>query len=350
MPNEAVDTLVGQTEDSADSLITYEMLQIPKIKPRPSFDYDINPTGRVQSPLTGLWISEDAASSRPIVVVLNNMFRALPMSGVSQADIMYEVLSEGDITRMLGVFQDLTTERLGTVRSTRMYFTDIALDYDAILVHHGGSVEGYAAIRNNGVTNIDGMSSWNAFFRDQDRARSAGLEHSSYTSISGITAEIERRNIRTENEIELERFEFYNRLTAPPDSETVTKITIPFSANYRSTFEFDRGWGVYHVTDGRGSERIDEETDTQLSFANIIVMFTDVRLIPGDRDGKRTVRMTGEGTGILYTNGTASPILWSRTTNKSQTKWTDTDGNTLILNRGKTYIGIVDTTCKIITE
>ena len=73
-------------------------------------------------------------------VMLNNLKDAMPQLGVSKADIIYEIPAEGGVTRMIGVFQSLEgVETLGSIRSTRPYYLEVALGHDAILVHAGAS-------------------------------------------------------------------------------------------------------------------------------------------------------------------------------------------------------------------
>jgi hypothetical protein len=89
--------------------------------------------------LTGLPIYEGYADRRPIAVVVNNIFAAHPQSGISSADVIYEVLTEGNITRLIALFQTEIPDKIGPVRSTRNYFAGRAMNHDAIFVHHGGT-------------------------------------------------------------------------------------------------------------------------------------------------------------------------------------------------------------------
>ena len=138
-------------------------------------------TGLAMNPLTGHYIDEDLAWRRPLAVVINNINQALPQSGIAQADVIYEVLAEGGVTRLVAIYKEMDAEKIGPVRSTRHYFLDFALNHDAVLVHHGGSPQGYAAISNMGAANLDGMHIVRAFFRDPARAAIPRMiEHSSF--------------------------------------------------------------------------------------------------------------------------------------------------------------------------
>ena len=88
--------------------------------------------------------------------MFNNLKKALPQIGVGRADVIYEIVAEGGITRMMGVFQDLEgVGELGSVRSARDYYVNLALGHDAIYIHAGGSPQAYEAFNSWGVTHID---------------------------------------------------------------------------------------------------------------------------------------------------------------------------------------------------
>ena len=94
------------------------------------------------NPLTGEPL-DAPYTARPYSVMINNMISALPQHGVSQADMVYEVLAEGGITRCFALFTDIqSVEKLGSIRSARPYYVDLAYSYDSIYVHAGGSEDG----------------------------------------------------------------------------------------------------------------------------------------------------------------------------------------------------------------
>ena len=91
--------------------------------------------------LTGLPIDEEYVNKRPIRVMINNLEGAQPLLGVSDADLIYECPVEGGITRLLAIFKNPKgIQKIGSVRSARPYFINIAQGLDAIYMHIGGSV------------------------------------------------------------------------------------------------------------------------------------------------------------------------------------------------------------------
>src|SRR5690554_1721824 len=104
-------------------------------KPSPS----PTPDPALRNPLTGEYtLDPDRVGVRPAAVMFSNIAEALPQVGVGQADLIYETVVEAGITRMMALFADpATLPEMGSIRSTRHPYVDLALGHDAVLVHFG---------------------------------------------------------------------------------------------------------------------------------------------------------------------------------------------------------------------
>lgn len=290
------------------------------------------------SHLTGHYISIDAYNRRPFAVVFNNETRALPQSGLMQADIIYEVLAEGATTRIVAIFQSTEAERIGPIRSTRHYFSDFAMNHDAVLIHHGGSPQAYTSIRNLGLDHVDGMRyDGTVFWRDPVRRAERGLENSSYTSTENILAHAEDADIRLDISEEFAMFSFFEEPTTPSGAEASTFISVPFVASNVAEFRFCEDTNLYYKYKF-GNPQLDEETGEQLSVTNILVQITTITGIPGDTEGRRNVTLVGSGEGYLITNGSHIPIRWEKESREAPTQWFFEDGSPLTINIGRTWI------------
>lgn len=135
------------------------------------------------NPLTGLPIEEGRENSRPVAVMINNIKKAQPLLGVQDADLLYECLVEGGITRILAVYQDpQDIPVIGSVRSARPYYIHLASSLDAIYVHVGGSTQARNLLKKDLVTDYDLGSMEQYMWRDPDRRAEMGYEHSAVTS------------------------------------------------------------------------------------------------------------------------------------------------------------------------
>ena len=334
-------------DDTASVSIEYAAPPTPLVTPDPipaptsEPDTTSPPQGMAISLLTGMYIREEAAARRPFAVVYNNESRALPQAGLMQADIIYEVLAEGVTTRLVAIFQDFDAEMIGPVRSTRHYFTYFALDHGAIMAHHGGSPMGYAAIRNRSIPAVDGMRyDGTVFWRDSERRRTRGMEHSSFTSAENLLNIAEELNFNMNAESFLGMFEFFDEPTALRSGSSALSVEVPFWGNNITRFEFDPESGLYYKYIF-GNPHMDVNIDGQITVANVIIQITNISHIPGDAEGRRNVELVGSGHGFLATGGTYSRIYWQKDSPEAPTRWYDAGRNPLTVNRGRTWISVI---------
>lgn len=300
------------------------------------------PEGPV-NPLTGLPMEEERLNDRPIAVMLNNLKQAMPQLGVSQADIIYEVLAEGGITRMLGLYQSVEDVGLiGSVRSARTYYLELALGHDAIYLHAGGSPDAYDKIKAWGVTALDcvnGPYEGSLFWRDADRIKKNGMVHSVVTSGETILELFPTYGFRLEHEdgyfYEME----FAQDGTPADGQQAEKITVPFSSYKTGVFIYDPASGKYLVEE-YGSAYIDGNTGEQVSVTNVLVLKTACKVIPGDDAGRITVDLTS-GEGWFACGGKIVPIHWSKDGVNSQLIYTTESGEPLTLGVGTSYVNII---------
>ncbi|MCL2360962.1 MAG: DUF3048 domain-containing protein [Defluviitaleaceae bacterium] len=309
------------------------------------------------SRLTGLPIYEEYQYRRPLAAVINNSTRALPQSGIGSADIIYEVLAEGDVTRLVGIFQSYIPEKIGPMRSARDYFVDFAFNHDALFIHHGASPGGYSRISTLRITNLDGMAlEGTVFWRDRTypywavNTGTRPLEHSSYTGYERLFNHIENRGIRDYWHDSPDNFGFNFSFFPPPfESEggQAYVVTIPYSALYFRRFVFDHDTGLY-MSENRQGEHMDAVTEEQVSVRNILIQFTPMRVIDGV--GRRTVDTVGSGDGYLIHGGRYQPVRWARDSHTDPTRWYFPDGTPLVMHPGRVWVCVFQSTGNVVFE
>ena len=303
-----------------------------------------DPSGKVNV-LTGLPIAEEEADQRPVAVMLNNIKVALPQYGVSKADLIYEVVAEGGITRMLGVFQSVDgVGQIGSVRSTRLYYLDLVQGLDAILFHAGGSEEAYRAISSRGITALDcvrGPYMNSVFWRDKDRIKSAGYEHSVFTSGENIQTVLDTLDVRKTHEDGYEYPIQFAEDGTPKDGTPAKEISVKFSNYKTGLFTYDAGSRNYLVSE-YGKPYVDGETDQQVEVKNVLVLYTKISKISGDDAGRLKVTLTGSGSGLYACNGQVQEIVWTKNSADSPFVYTYQDGTAVTFEKGNSYINIVD--------
>lgn len=295
-----------------------------------------------EKPKPTLKIVDESSYTRPIAVMINNHNQARPYhSGLQDAYIVYEAIVEGGITRMMAVFKDQTTARIGSVRSSRHYFLDYALENDAIYVHFGWSPQAENDIRSLGVNNINGLYD-NAFWRDYNLP--VNYEHKAVTSIEKINEVINQKGYRKEynsknvqDELSLKYSIDEIHINESEDSVVANNVSIPYSYYMTSSYTYD-ATNNHYLRYANGVAHKDYITGEQYHFKNIIIEKVENYTI--DSYGRQSLNNIGTGTGYFITNGYARPITWEKASRSSKTVFKYLDGTPVIVNDGNTFIQI----------
>lgn len=305
------------------------------------------PEAEPVNPLTGLSTEEAAAAARPVAVILNNLSAALPQQGNGDADIIYEVVAEGGITRMLGLYQSLTdVGAIGSVRSARPYFVELALGHDALLLHAGASNDGYVAMRDWAVDHLDGVNgvysypSTGLFWRDRDRVEGKhyAAEHSLVTTGEAVRAVLEHSSFRLVHEEDYAPALAFTEDGTPANGEDAGVIAVSFSGVKTGVFRYDADSGLYLAEQGK-TPYIDGNTGAQIAVTNVLVLRTDIT-DSGDSYGHMGVTLSG-GEGWFACGGKIVPIAWQKDGPAAPLIYALEDGSPLLLGRGKSYVNIV---------
>ena len=313
------------------------------------------PTPQFRNPLTGLPTDIDLSGQKPVAVMLNNLKQALPQQGNGQADILYEVLAEGGITRMMAVYQDPSTlDTVGAVRSARLYYWQLAQGHDAVYIHAGGSPEFYSARRSQGATTVDGVNGYYSsaeaglFWRDRERV--AGhhydYEHSLVTSGQAISTVLTRDGLLGPHSQDYSYEMTFVEDATPTGGQSAQVITVPFS-NYKTwVFRYDAGDGLY-LAEEYGQPYLDGNDGSQVAVTNLLILQATCTVV--DSGGRLEVDLSS-GSGWYACGGRIIPITWRKGAAQEQLRYYTQDGQPLALQTGKSYVCIIPTTREITVE
>ncbi len=320
-----------------------EETPVPSLNPEPTpYDGPVNP-------LTGEPIGAEWVNRRPVAIMLNNLREALPQQGQSEADILYEVLAEGGITRMLGVYQSVEgVGKIGSIRSSRPYYLELALGHDAIYIHAGGSEDAYAKIKQWGVDALDGVrgpymsntDNGNLMWRDSVRRQSYSLEHTVVTTGEAIIGRFAGyTSLRQEHEEGYVYEMAFAEDGTPADGVAAEQITVPFSNYKTGVFTYDAATGRYLVEE-YGKPYVDGNTDEQVGVTNVVVVKTACRNT-GDKYAHITVDLSSGGEGYFACGGKLVEITWTKSAPDGQLRYYTLDGQPVVFGVGTTYVNIV---------
>lgn len=298
--------------------------------------------------LTGLSASKADYYKRPVAIMINNIKKSCPQIGISQADVIYECLVEGGMTRLLMFMINYeNASEIGSVRSSREYYLDFAANHNAIFIHAGGSNTAYEEIRDRKINNLDGVNMYipDMFYRDEWRKVNMGYEHSLMTTGPKITAGIKYKKYSTEiKDTFIPSFNFVdynggkNEMTGGNEAR---HVIITYNNSHFPQYIYISKTGTYKRYQFNGIAHMDGANDTQLEFTNVLILNLQ-HYYTGNSYGHVNVDSVGTGKGYYVSGGKYIQITWTKKSKDTPMILTNTDGSLLMMNCGKTFVNIVN--------
>lgn len=294
------------------------------------------------NPLTGY--KKDSSypeGQRPAAVMVNNLYDALPQSGISSADIIYEMVTEGGITRLMAVFTDYKTMPLtGPVRSARDQFIQLMLPLNALYVHIGTSTYASEMLNYYSYQDIDGIYlGSSAFYFDSERAKSKASEHCWYTNWEMLSAGLAKISLSDQGSLaSVFHFTDPDGAKIMPEGGEAKNVSFRFSGYVDAAFTYNEAAGQYLKSEF-GIPQMDVASNSQLAFNNLFILGTNVTFKP---DGFCTDFDFSSGTGYYFTEGKYEKIKWKKGEPTDPLVLTTTSGKELTVNCGKSYVAFVD--------
>lgn len=292
------------------------------------------------NPLTGIKnLTEKNKNYRPVAIMVNNIALAQRVqTGLNAADIIYETEVEGGITRLMAVYKDFgSAGQIGSVRSARYPYVDLALGHDAVYLHCGQDPN-YCAPHLKDIDDISVDTGTPGAKRIKNGLSS---EHTLYVFGNEIWKTITskfRSDVTSQN---------WQNFADEDEKITLTgggadKVEIPFPV-LKTVFEYDSETGLY-TRFSKNTEMKDYVTNESVKVKNIFILMTNISTYP---DGKhRRVALEG-GNGYYIVNGTYTPIKWKKGNANSPIRITNEDGSEIKINAGRSWVCIPNTaTCR----
>ena len=293
--------------------------------------------------LTGLpFDAGQDKAARPVAVMINNAKIALPQYGLEAADIIYEAVTEGGITRLMALYSDINDiDRAGPVRSARTQFVQMMLPLNAIYVHIGSSTTAEAMLNNYSYQDIDGIYLGSlAFSYDSELAKTKASEHCWFTDKELIKAGIDKNDIKTKNSF-YPAFDFveYGREKRVLEGETANTISYEYSDYADVSFTYNAETDRY-LKSAFGTPHMDAGTGNQLAFDNVFLLLAEVGI--EEQNGILPDFDYSVGSGYYFCGGRYEEITWKKGEPENPLLIYNDAGEILKVNTGKTYIGILD--------
>lgn len=306
---------------------------VTKSEPKPP-----TPT-TVASTMTGLQVDPSVNERTVTGVMVENSELARPQSGIDQADVIFEAVAEGGITRFLLLFQDGQPQYIGPVRSVRPYYISWAMGFDAAIAHAGGSPDALAAMRNLNVKDLDQFANGSYYTRISSRY----APHNLYTSMGQL------------NDIEISRgygkatyTPLLRRAETPSKTPNARSIDMTISSSvFNVHYDYDPGTNSYKRSQaGAPHMVVDKDGNQKQLLPKVVVALVMTQGIAAD-DLHTAYGVLGAGHVYIFQDGNVAEGTWYKANNTTQLTFKDANGNPIALNPGQTWFTVVNDTSKV---
>ena len=322
-----------------------------------------------ECPLNGQYFTKQEkdiwSKRRPLAVMIENHQEARPQSGISNADVVYESVAEGGITRFMSVFYCGAAAPLtiAPVRSARTYFLPWVLEYDALYNHVGGAgncddptvdnrAKALCQIEQYGIKDMDQFGiSFPTCYRNYDRLdHPVATEHTMVCfsdKLFALAAERGWTNVDAKGVSWDKNFVPWKFKDDAKTADRGTAFSASFvawkgyEADYGVKWDYDPATNTYKRSNG-GKPHLDLETKQQLTAKVVVILFAQ-ETGPVDEHLHLLYANIGTGNALVFQDGKVTKGTWNKATKTSRTIFKDVNGKEIQLNRGQIWIEMLPT-------
>jgi len=276
-----------------------------------------------------------ASTVRPVAIMIGNSpDEVIHQTGLNKADIIYEANVEYPFTRLLAIFNNNDEVIVGPVRSSRYYFSRLAIEWSAIFAHCGGR-----SLKNEGIVNLDQMYYSSPYWRDKNIGGWINL----FTKTQNIREK--SRKIGFQEKVNLDN-NLLNLRTLNLSGGDISKISIKYNQKYTISYEYKDDTNTYSRYINSKLHQ-DSKTFEPVTVSNIIIQYVPVKKISDDKDGRLDVEVIGEGIAKIFYGGNYYLTKWVKKSKDHSTVYYDNQGKVINLNQGNIWIHLVPEETKV---
>lgn len=285
------------------------------------------------SPISGL--ACENYNRRPLAVVLSEDSVTRPLSGISEADLVFEMpVITGGITRMVAVYVCNSPSEVGSLRSARHDFIPLTMGLDAILAHWGGSHFAQDQLANGVMDHIDALTNpYDAFYRKSGTPQ----PHNGFTTVERLLTSAGKLGYRLED-----NFDGYSHIPESYNHGIMDKtLKINYAYPYSVEYKYDAQTNNY-VRWRSGKLEIDKNINQSVKAKNVIVMRAISRQIEGPY--YNDLEIEGSGECQVFQNGVVVSCHWQKDKNNLASKlyFFDENNREVPFVSGQIWIEIVE--------
>jgi len=321
----------------------------------------------LESPTNGAWIPEDKFAERKnnkiLTVMIENLAGsngARPQAGLQDADIVYETLAEGDITRFMAVFwnnhtddtSSITTDKVMPVRSARKYYIDWLMEYNDPLYMHIGQAESeieatnaLGALARYGIKDVSGAG--NSFDRDHTCEITKSQEHCAFSDTKTLWDIGKQKGWTGLGDVQMLKYKddlVMDQTLTYKDATDISVDFLGYPEDYGAKWAYDSATNLYKRSIG-SSKMLDQVSGNQITTKTLIVQNTSITVSEDNGKWHKIIKTIGSGDAWIFQDGKSVEATWKKDKLTNRTKYYDkVSGKELSLNRGKMWITVTGKT------
>lgn len=267
----------------------------------------------------------------PVAVVVENYPDARPQSGLIEADVVYETVAEGGITRFLVIYKHNKAENIGPIRSARTYFAELANELGVIFAHVGGNSDVLQELRGQKYFNLINLDQffWEKYFQ---RIASRKIPHNVFSSTEVLSGFLKEQNKNLRQAEKLPVTEIFT------GEAMAKKITIDFSLkDYLVEYLYNEQLKTYERSLA-GKPHIDAETKKVLSASNVIIQYVKTWPVKSDTPFSISMDLENGGKAVVFAEGKSIEGKWKKT---DRTRYFNSQDQEISIVPGQTWVELV---------
>ena len=321
----------------------------PTATPEPVAIYSAEDFGTDRNPLTGeLMADPSVLQRRPIAIKISNNPASYtrPQHGIGQADIVFEHVTETNITRFTAIFYGQTPSDVGPIRSARLIDKELPAMYDAAIFMSGSHPLILDAIAQSDIGDRIYRETATGFYRKEDDP-TIPFEHTLYADTAELWEAVEWGN---DNRAPRFTATMAFDTTPPPDGDPASYVELHYSTWSEVVWEYNEEDGRYYRTVD-GETFVDGNNDEQVSAANVIILYAphqfdrSICVYPREDGGcdlyTTEIQIWGRGYAMLIRDGRKYDVTWLRQNRSDMFTFIDDAGNPVPLQVGNTWFQVV---------
>jgi len=331
-----------------------EPLAVATYTPVPKPAATLDPAAPCQEcwPLTGKPAKVGAVDKRPLVVKIDNVPDARPHYGITQADMVFEILVEGYVTRLAAVFQSQDASTIGNIRSARLADRSLTPMVRGALVYSGTSAYEMPLIQGDASAGkyVDLSADYTGgYYRVNFRPGPYNM----FTSATAMRQAIAAKGADDPQAVPGWGF-FANPDHAPTIGGMIgalpaTELTIPYREDSsRVQYKFDEKSRTYARWQNAGSKAVrdvDAANSQPVAAANVVIVQTEIwevaQIVDAAGSHAHDMRLTGTGAASVFRDGLRQDGTWSRATETDPFVFKNQSGERIVLDPGQTWVHVI---------